>query len=99
MDDPQIPQPARLSQNVPNPFNPMTTISFNLPVAGKTTLTIYDVAGNRIRTLVDQDLEAGDHQFTWNGADHGGRPAAAGVYLYQLDSGLVHEVRRMTLVR
>ncbi len=99
VEDRDIPQPARLSQNVPNPFNPKTTISFNLQAAGKTTLSIYDVAGNRIRTLVDQDLEAGDHQFTWNGADQGGRPAAAGVYLYRLTSGSVQEVKRMTLVR
>jgi len=99
VDEAGIPQPVRLGQNVPNPFNPKTTISFNLTAPGETTLSIYDVAGNRITTLVDQDLEAGDHQFTWNGADHGGRPAAAGVYLYKLDSGSIHEVKRMTLVR
>ena len=94
-----IPQPARLGQNVPNLFNPRTTISFNLSTAGKATLSIFDVSGKRVRTLVDRNLEAGDHQFTWNGADDGGRPAAAGVYLYKLDSGQVHEVKRMTLVR
>ena len=98
-DDADIPLPARLSQNVPNPFNPMTTISFSLPAGGRVTLVVYDVAGNRIRTLVNQDLEAGDHQVIWNGSDEGGRQVAAGIYLYRLDSGSVHEVKRMTLVR
>jgi hypothetical protein len=99
VDDPEIPQPARLSQNVPNPFNPMTTISFSLPESGPTTLTVYDVAGKRVKTLVNQDTAAGDHQVTWRGADDTGRQVSAGVYLYELVSGSVHEVKRMTLVR
>jgi hypothetical protein len=99
VDEVDIPLPARLGQNVPNPFNPMTTIFFSLPVAGRTTLAVYDVAGHRVRTLVSQDLEAGDHQVTWQGTDDGGRQVAAGIYLYRLDSGSVHEVKRMTLVR
>jgi hypothetical protein len=94
-----LPQPARLAQNVPNPFNPMTTISFRLDRGGATTLTVFDVAGKRIKTLVDDDLEAGDHQYTWRGTDDRGRPVAAGVYLYRLDSGTTREVKRMTLVR
>ncbi len=99
VDDPVLPQPVRLGQNVPNPFNPLTTISFNLPEAGRATVVVYDVAGKRIRTLVEGSLGAGDHQVTWNGADDGGRPVSAGVYLYRLDSGLIHEVKSMTLVR
>lgn len=99
VDDAEIPLPARLSQNVPNPFNPMTTISFSLPAGGRATLVVYDVAGNRVKTLVNQDLEAGDHQVIWNGSDDGGRQVATGIYLYRLDSGSVHEVKRMTLVR
>jgi WD40 repeat protein len=99
VDDVEIPQPTRLAQNVPNPFNPMTTISFSIPAASSTTLTVYDVAGKLVRTLVRQDLEAGDHQVIWNGSDEGGRQVAAGVYLYRLDSGSVLEVKRMTLIR
>jgi hypothetical protein len=99
VDETPMPRVAQLGQNVPNPFNPMTTINYNLPAAGKVTLAVYDVAGKRVRTLVDGMVGQGDHQVTWNGADDGGRPAAAGVYLYRLDSGSVHEVKRMTLVR
>ena len=99
VDEAEIPLPGLLSQNVPNPFNPMTTISFSLARPGPTTLTIFDVAGKRIKTLVNDDLEAGDHRVTWQGTDDGGRQVAAGIYLYQLDSGSVREVKRMTLVR
>ena len=60
---------------------------------------VYDIAGKRVRTLVDGTVEQGDHQITWNGLDDGGRPVSAGVYLYRLDSGDVHEVKRMTLVK
>jgi len=99
VDDSTIPQVVRLAQNVPNPFNPMTSISFNLPGPGHARLTIYDVAGRQVKTLVSQDFDAGDHQVTWHGDDDSGHQVAAGVYLYKLDSGSVHEVKRMTLVR
>ncbi len=88
-----------LRQNVPNPFNPMTGISFDLPRAGQTHLVVYDVAGREVRTLVNADLAAGEHTYIWNGADDAGRQVSAGVYLYHLRSGAVDEVRRMTLVR
>ena len=77
----------------------MTTIKYSVPVAGRATLAVFDIAGKRVRTLVDGGVEQGDHQVTWNGLDDGGRPVAAGVYLYRLDSGDVHEVKRMTLVK
>ncbi len=88
-----------LGQNVPNPFNPLTHISFDLPDGGQTSLVVYDVAGRQVRTLVTGTLPAGGHTFSWNGADDAGRQVGAGVYLYQLRSGTIDEVRRMTLVR
>jgi hypothetical protein len=99
VEEGELPLARGLAQNVPNPFNPMTTISFNLPQDGRTSLVVYDVAGKRIRTLVDTNLKSGDHRFTWNGADDGGRQVSAGVYLYCLDSGTLHQVKRMTLIR
>ena len=99
VDEPVIPRVAQLGQNIPNPFNPMTTIKFNLTAEGRATLVVYNVAGRRVRTLVDGMMSQGDHQVTWNGADDGGRPVASGVYLYRLESGAYHEVKRMTLVR
>jgi hypothetical protein len=88
-----------LAQNVPNPFNPETTIAFNLPEAGPVRLTVYDISGKLVRTLVDEPREAGRHKVTWQGDDEAGHPVASGVYLYQLDAVGVREVRRMTLMR
>ena len=95
-----MPQPARaLAQNVPNPFNPLTHISFELPADGTAHLAVYDIGGRLVRTLVDGAMAAGDHTVAWNGTDDAGRAVAAGVYLYRLRSGAVDEVRRMSLVR
>jgi len=88
-----------LRQNVPNPFNPLTQISFELAQGGQTRLVVYDVAGYQVRSLLDASLAAGPHSFNWNGADDAGRQVGAGVYLYRLRSGAIDEVRRMTLVR
>ncbi|MCB1183327.1 flagellar basal body rod modification protein [bacterium] len=95
-----VPQPARaLAQNVPNPFNPLTHISFELPADGTAHLAVYDIGGRLVRTLVDGAMAAGDHTVAWNGTDDAGRAVAAGIYLYRLRSGAVDEVRRMSLVR
>jgi hypothetical protein len=99
VDDAEIPRPSRLSQNVPNPFNPMTTISFSLTEPGHTTLTIYDLSGKRVKTLLNRETRAGEHQVAWRGTDDAERPVSAGIYLYELVSGSVREVKRMTLVR
>lgn len=92
-------RPAALAQNVPNPFNPMTRIGFTLPAAATTSLVVYDLAGRRVRTLVDGPQPAGEQSVSWNGADEGGRQVSAGVYLYRLQSGELDEVKTMTLVR
>ena len=91
--------PVVLGQNVPNPFNPRTSISFELPRAAHSSLVVYDVAGHRVKTLVNGQLEGGRHTLDWNGTDEAGQAVSAGVYLYHLRSGEVDEVRRMTLVR
>ena len=71
---------ATLDQNFPNPFNPFTTISFRLAVPGPVRLSVYDVSGRLVRTLIDQGaMTAGDHEIVWNGQDQTGRAAAAGV--------------------
>lgn len=88
-----------LRQNVPNPFNPLTLISFDLPRSGQVNLSVYDVAGRHVRTLVDGGLAAGEHSFSWSGVDERGRQVSAGIYLYHLRGLGLDEVRRMTLVR
>ena len=75
-----------LAQNVPNPFNPSTSIAFRLEQAGRGPPDDPDVAGRRVRTLVDAALGVGDHAYDWSGTDDGGRAVAAGVYVYRLQT-------------
>ncbi len=88
-----------LGQNVPNPFNPVTEISFSLTAAGQARLAVYDISGRLVRVLWDGVREYGDHTVSWDGTDTGGRSVGAGVYLYRLEYGGVVEQRKMTLVR
>jgi len=92
--------PAILGQNVPNPFNPATTISFNLAAPGPVRLSVYDISGRLVRTLVDDgEATAGDHETVWNGLDQSGRAVAAGVYFYNLKTEGYSRTRRMTMVK
>ncbi len=88
-----------LSQNVPNPFNPATTISYELNAGGQVDLRVFDLAGRLVRTLVHDSQEAGTHQVLWRGRDQAGRTVAAGVYFYRLDAGSQVKTRRMVLAK
>lgn len=83
-----------VSQNSPNPFNPTTTISFTLAKAGRTTVEVYNVAGQKIDTLVNTSLNAGSHSVTWNAAKF-----SAGVYFYAVKSGSFSKTSKMTLLK
>jgi hypothetical protein len=76
-----IPTTFGLDQNFPNPFNPSTTVRFQLPAASFVTLKVFDVLGREVATLVRAELPAGFHQSTWNGADAAGRLSSSGMYL------------------
>ncbi|MBD3349147.1 MAG: T9SS type A sorting domain-containing protein [Candidatus Eisenbacteria bacterium] len=73
-----------LSQNRPNPFNPATTVAFELPAAGEVELSVYNVAGRRVATLVDGRVDAGRHTAVWKGTDDRGESVASGVYFFRL---------------
>lgn len=81
------PQQFALYPNFPNPFNPSTTIRFSLPQPGEAELTIYNLLGQRVITLVRGVQEAGGHTLVWNGCDDRGRELASGVYFYRLRAG------------
>jgi len=84
----------------PNPFNPSTTIRFNLAKAGKVHLAVYDLRGRLVRTLVPSvGLTAGQHEVSWRGRDDAGRMVSGGVYLCRLkiDTSIFHQ--RMTLIK
>jgi hypothetical protein len=89
-----------LRQNSPNPFNPATTIAYELPAQGTVTLRIYDVGGKLVRNLVDAVQPEGRHTITWSGVDDAGRRAVSGVYLYRLTfKGAVVDTKKMLMLK
>ena len=92
-------RPAWLAQNVPNPFNPDTEIRFSVPARGHVRLSIYNVEGQRVRTLEDGIREPGEYAVHWNGLDNTGHSVASGVYFCALEAGNAVETRKMTLLR
>jgi hypothetical protein len=89
-----------LAQNVPNPFNPVTRIAFDLPGTRVVSLRVYDVAGRLVRTLRSEEtLPAGRHEAVWDGRDDGGRRSASGTYFYRLVTGRHSSTKRMTLLK
>lgn len=93
------PRQTVLYQNVPNPFNPMTTTHFDLAQDGRVTLRIYDVAGRLVRTLVDQHLQRHHHSIVWDGMNEAGRLASSGIYLYKLETYGFTGTRKMIVLR
>jgi hypothetical protein len=86
--------------NYPNPFNPRTTISFELPDAARVDLSVYDPAGRLVRTLISgRDTRAGHHESVWDGCDESGNVLAAGLYIYRLDAGNRSEASTMILLK
>jgi len=83
----------------PNPFNPRTTIAYSIPRTTHVTLKIYDLVGRRMRTLVDELVNAGEHQVPWDGNDTTGHKVASGVYLCQLQAGEFVEARRIVVLK
>jgi len=91
---------TRMFQNAPNPFHPYTTLRFSLASTGPVELTIYDVAGRKVKTLLDGVLEAGSHEVVWDGTDQTGHDVSAGVYWSQFDAlGLMSNKKMVLLPR
>ena len=88
-----------LSQNVPNPFNPLTRITFSVRASGDVKLRIYDVAGRALRTLVDGWRGPGEYTEVWDGRQDDGTALASGVYFYRLDAGGLTATRKMVLLK
>ncbi len=88
-----------LSANYPNPFNPSTTISFNLPSDEQAEVSVYAVDGSKVATLVSEVMSAGDHSVVWMGKDSTGASVASGAYFYRLTTPSFSETRVMTLVK
>jgi len=94
-----LPTQYALSQNYPNPFNPVTDIQYQIPEAVHVELSIYNVLGQAIYTLVDDQRAAGKYTIRWFGTDSQGREVSAGLYFYQIKAGDFVSVRKMVLLK
>ncbi|MFQ5649776.1 MAG: tandem-95 repeat protein [bacterium] len=93
------PQSFAVSQNYPNPFNPETRLRFQLPHSGRVSLTVYNVLGRAVRTLLDERKDAGFYLMTWDGRDDGGQLVGSGIYYYQILFGGSRYTGKMILMR
>ncbi len=99
-DAEEIPDSYTLHQNYPNPFNPTTTIRFEIPVAAAVSVSVYNIMGQRVRTLVAGQLkEAGTHSVVWDGRDQSGQKVASGTYVYSLEYGNTRVAKSMVLLK
>ena len=94
------PQKFTLYQNYPNPFNPSTNIVFELPKAQKITVTVYDVTGRKVKTLIDDKvMSAGRNEVTWNGLNQKGNAVSSGLYFYRVSTSDYSKIRKMVLMK
>ncbi len=97
--DPVAPKVTRLEGNYPNPFNPETMISFATHQSGPVKLSIYNLKGQLVRSLLDSELPAGQHKLVWNGRDNSNNPVASGIYFYRMEAGKYSKTMKMMLIK
>jgi hypothetical protein len=96
---PAVPVSFELGQNYPNPFNPATTIQYALPEPAKVELQIFNILGQFVRTLLDEEKGVGYHQVVWDGKDEAGRAVSTGIYLYQIKAGGFVKTMKMSFIK
>ena len=94
-----LPEEFSVSQNYPNPFNPFTQINYALPTDCRVTLSIYNILGQKVRVLVDEDQSAGYKSVNWDGKDGQGRGLATGIYFYRIQAGTFTQTHKMVLIK
>jgi hypothetical protein len=94
-----VPKEFALFQNYPNPFNPYTQIKFSVANRTKAELSVYNILGQRVKTLLDEEMEAGNYVATWNGRDEKGYDVSSGIYFYKLNTKEFTQTKKMLLVR
>jgi hypothetical protein len=105
IEEAQVPKEFGLSQNFPNPFNPATVIEYALPRASKVKIQIYNILGQKVRSLLDEQQEPGYKTIGWDGKDDSGMDASSGVYFYRISAHTADgskdfvECRKMTLLK
>ena len=99
VDGLQLPDVYALHQNYPNPFNPFTTLRYDLPENAMVNITIYDMMGRVVKTMVNSEQEAGFKSIQWDGTNHAGATVSAGLYLYTIQAGSFHQTKKMILLK
>ena len=95
----EVPKANKLSQNFPNPFNPTTTIKFDVRAKGHVSLKIYNVAGQLVKTMVNEVMDAGSYSREWTGTNNAGVKVASGVYFYNFEAESFKATKKMVLLR
>lgn len=97
--DGTLPESIKLQQNYPNPFNPTTNIKFTLNKKGKVNLSIYNILGQHVKTLINRELLSGEHTVEWNAKDDLGNPVASGIFFYKLSFDDIAISKKMILLK
>ncbi len=98
-NDDDISAPDCILSVYPNPFNPSTTIGYSLPETGHVEIGVYNIRGQRIRKLVDEKMQAGEHTIVWNGTDASGKAMASGIYFLKMDTGRYVATKKMIMLK
>ena len=99
VDGEQLPAVYALHQNYPNPFNPVTNLSYDLPEDAMVNITVFDMMGRVVRTLVNGQQSAGYKSLLWNAMNNSGQPISAGLYIYTIQAGEFNQTRKMILLK
>jgi hypothetical protein len=94
-----LPKNFSVSQNYPNPFNPTTTIEFDVPSKSQVSLTIYNVLGQKVKSLVNQEMAAGTYKADWDGRSESGVAVSSGIYFYKFEAGSYVTTKKMVMLK
>jgi hypothetical protein len=94
-----LPETTEMAKAYPNPFNPETSIQYNLHQDSQVTITVYDLLGRQVKTLVDNQQAAGSYNTIWNGTDSAGAKAASGVYIVRMETKGVTQIQKVMLIK
>ena len=98
-NDVQSPSSFKLYSNYPNPFNPVTTLRYDLPEHGLVNITIYDMLGKVVNNLINKNQNSGSKSVQWDATNNQGEPVSAGVYLYKIQAGNFSQTKKMILLK
>ena len=99
VDGNQIPVAYALHQNYPNPFNPVTNLRYDLPEDAMVNITIFDMMGKVVRTMLNEEQSAGFKVLQWNGSNNNGQPVSSGLYIYTITTDNFSKTRKMILMK